>query len=167
MILVPVYRRRSEAQEKSIRRRRGRRPLEVAMILPAASWFTQSTVAAQASRPLDIAFEVQMIDPGFSEAVAVADFNKDGRLDILSASTGTKRPPGPAQDPRHTVQWQLHRQLQRSSARCRRRRLHRCRSNCVLCAADRLVEESWQASDRGSNRKSTPSVQPNSRSWSI
>ena len=26
-----------------------------------------------------------MVDPGFSESVAVADFNKDGRLDILSA----------------------------------------------------------------------------------
>jgi hypothetical protein len=37
------------------------------------------------SRPPDIAFKVQMIDPGFSESVAVADFNKDGRLDILSA----------------------------------------------------------------------------------
>ena len=51
------------------------------------------TVLAQAgtsvppvrSRPPDIAFKVQMIDPGFSESVAVADFNKDGRLDILSA----------------------------------------------------------------------------------
>ncbi len=41
--------------------------------------------AAVASRPADIAFHVQMIDPGFSESVAVADFNKDGRLDILSA----------------------------------------------------------------------------------
>ena len=37
------------------------------------------------SRPLDIAFRVHMVDPGFSESVAVADFNKDGRLDILSA----------------------------------------------------------------------------------
>jgi FG-GAP-like repeat len=37
------------------------------------------------SRPPDIAFRVHMIDPGFSESVAVADFNKDGRLDILSA----------------------------------------------------------------------------------
>jgi hypothetical protein len=37
------------------------------------------------SRPPDIAFKVQMIDPGFSESVAVGDFNKDGRLDILSA----------------------------------------------------------------------------------
>jgi hypothetical protein len=37
------------------------------------------------TRPADIAFRVQMIDPGFSESVAVADFNRDGRLDILSA----------------------------------------------------------------------------------
>ena len=37
------------------------------------------------SRPSDIMFRVRMIDPGFSESVAVADFNKDGRLDILSA----------------------------------------------------------------------------------
>jgi hypothetical protein len=43
------------------------------------------TSAPQASRPADIAFKVHMIDPGFSESVAVADFNKDGRLDILSA----------------------------------------------------------------------------------
>ena len=37
------------------------------------------------SRPADIAFRVQLIDPGFSESLAVADFNKDGRPDILSA----------------------------------------------------------------------------------
>ena len=37
------------------------------------------------SRPADIAFRVQMIDPGYSESVAVADFNRDGRPDILSA----------------------------------------------------------------------------------
>ena len=48
-------------------------------------WLTESAVAAQSSRPLDIAFRVQMIDPGFSESVAVADFNRDGRLDVLSA----------------------------------------------------------------------------------
>ena len=47
---------------------------------------TQSATAPSVrSRPADIAFKVQMIDPGFSESVAVADFNKDGRLDILSA----------------------------------------------------------------------------------
>ena len=37
-------------------------------------------------RPADIAFRVQMIDPGFSESVAVADFiNKGGRNDILTS----------------------------------------------------------------------------------
>jgi hypothetical protein len=50
--------------------------LLIAQVAPAA---------AQSSRPPDIAFRVQMVDPGFSESVAVADFNKDGRLDILSA----------------------------------------------------------------------------------
>ena len=44
------------------------------------------------TRPADIAFKVQMIDPGFSESVAVADFNKDGRLDILSAESWYEAP---------------------------------------------------------------------------
>lgn len=47
--------------------------------------WSQSAAPAVRSRPADIAFRVQMIDPGFSESVAVADFNKDGRLDLLSA----------------------------------------------------------------------------------
>ena len=38
-----------------------------------------------ATRPADIAFRMHMIDPGFSESVAVADVDKDGRLDIVSA----------------------------------------------------------------------------------
>lgn len=37
-----------------------------------------------ASRPADIAFRVQMIDPGYGETVAVADINRDGKLDIVS-----------------------------------------------------------------------------------
>jgi hypothetical protein len=45
----------------------------------------QVAAPAQRGRPADIAFRVHMVDPGFSESVAVADFNKDGRLDILSA----------------------------------------------------------------------------------
>jgi hypothetical protein len=48
-----------------------------------------ATLAAQSGtlspRPADIAFRMHMVDPGFSESVAVADFNRDGRLDILSA----------------------------------------------------------------------------------
>ena len=52
----------------------------------AGVWLQTSAPASQVrSRPADIAFRVQMIDPGFSESVAVADFNKDGRRDILSA----------------------------------------------------------------------------------
>jgi hypothetical protein len=40
--------------------------------------------ATAASRPPDIAFRVQMIDPGYSETAAVADINKDGHPDIVS-----------------------------------------------------------------------------------
>ncbi len=54
-------------------------------VLALISHLVAQGPVATASRPADIAFKVQMIDPGFSESVAVADFNKDGRLDILSA----------------------------------------------------------------------------------
>ena len=57
-----------------------------------------TTAAAQEpvrTRPADIAFRVQMIDPGFSESVAVADFNKDGRLDIASAEYWYAAPSSP------------------------------------------------------------------------
>ena len=37
-----------------------------------------------ASRPDEILFERQMIDPGASETAAVADINGDGKLDIVS-----------------------------------------------------------------------------------
>jgi hypothetical protein len=37
-----------------------------------------------ASRPDDIAFERQMIDPGASETLAIADVNGDGRVDLVS-----------------------------------------------------------------------------------
>ena len=36
------------------------------------------------SRPADIAFRTHAIDPGASETAAVADLNRDGRLDIIS-----------------------------------------------------------------------------------
>ncbi|HEY9139069.1 MAG TPA: VCBS repeat-containing protein [Terriglobus sp.] len=37
-----------------------------------------------ASRPADIAFRIQMIDPGYGETVAVADLNRDGKPDIIA-----------------------------------------------------------------------------------
>lgn len=57
--------------------------LELLLVLIAQA--VQVPTPAPASRPPDIAFKVQMIDPGFSESAAVADFNRDGKLDILSA----------------------------------------------------------------------------------
>jgi hypothetical protein len=58
--------------------------LLLALIAHASSQAPAAPVVG-GSRPADIAFSVKMIDPGFSESVAVADFNRDGRLDILSA----------------------------------------------------------------------------------
>jgi hypothetical protein len=57
----------------------------IVLVLLAQVISGQAPAPAAASRPADIAFRVHMIDPGFSESVAVADFNRDGRLDILSA----------------------------------------------------------------------------------
>ncbi len=51
-----------------------------------------------ASRPADLRFNIQMIDPSYGETVAVADINRDGRPDIVSgeswyeAPTWTKHP---------------------------------------------------------------------------
>ena len=53
---------------------------------------------ARETRPPDIPFRPQLIDPGASETAAVADINRDGRLDIVSgdswyqAPSWTKRP---------------------------------------------------------------------------
>ena len=43
-----------------------------------------STIAGQSSRPPDVPFRIHPIDPGASETAAVADVNRDGRLDIIS-----------------------------------------------------------------------------------
>ncbi len=69
-------------------------------------WFVRSLSASlscavamyPASRPADIRFHIEMIDPGYSETVAAADINRDGKLDIVSgeswyeAPTWTKHP---------------------------------------------------------------------------
>ncbi|WP_213804440.1 VCBS repeat-containing protein [Granulicella sp. dw_53] len=50
------------------------------------------TAAYAASRPADIAFRVQMIDPGYSETAAVADLNNDGKPDIISGESWYEAP---------------------------------------------------------------------------
>jgi FG-GAP-like repeat len=51
-----------------------------------------TAVLLGASRPADIAFRVQMIDPGYNETAAVADLNKDGKLDIISGESWYEAP---------------------------------------------------------------------------
>lgn len=78
-----------------------------------AQLVAQTATPSSLSRPADIAFRVQMIDPGFSESLAVADFNKDGRLDILSAeywyeaptstAPNTERPAGARAWTKHKI----------------------------------------------------------------
>jgi hypothetical protein len=53
---------------------------------------------APTTRPPDIPFRIHAIDPGASETAAVADFNRDGRLDILSGEHWFEAP-----------RWQKHR----------------------------------------------------------
>jgi hypothetical protein len=48
--------------------------------------------AFSASRPADIAFRTVMIDPGYSETVAVADINRDGKPDIVSGESWYEAP---------------------------------------------------------------------------
>jgi hypothetical protein len=50
--------------------------------LVAGVLFSLQTVSL--SRPPDIPFRTHAIDPGYSETAAVADINRDGRLDIIS-----------------------------------------------------------------------------------
>lgn len=53
---------------------------------------TGAAALLAASRPADIAFRVQMIDPGYSETAAVADLNNDGRPDIISGESWYEAP---------------------------------------------------------------------------
>ena len=68
--------------------------LQILILVLAQTAQPPAGPAPGASRPADIAFNVQMIDPGYSESVAVADFNRDGRLDILSAEYWYEAPDG-------------------------------------------------------------------------
>jgi hypothetical protein len=57
----------------------------ITMILLASTLYA-------ANRPADIPFRVKMIDPGYSETVAVADLNRDGKPDIISGESWYEGP---------------------------------------------------------------------------
>ena len=61
-------------------------------LLAALTTSVLSEGSFSASRPADIAFRIQMIDPGYSETAAVADLNKDGKLDIISGESWYEAP---------------------------------------------------------------------------
>ena len=97
------------------------------------------------SRPSDLPFKVHAIDPGASECAAVADINRDGRLEsgqrrVLVSGASLDE----AQVSRGRVLQQLHRQFQPDADRRQRRRLSRPRRRVVVCAEDRVVEEPRQ-----------------------
>ena len=57
-----------------------------------------ATTSGQGSRPPDVSFRIQPVDLGASETAAVADVNRDGRLDIISGEYWYEAP-----------QWMKHR----------------------------------------------------------
>ena len=67
------------------------RLLTIALLLLAPA---PSTSSGQSSRPPDIPFKIQPIDLGASETAAVADVNRDGRLDVISGEHWYEAPDG-------------------------------------------------------------------------
>jgi FG-GAP-like repeat len=65
-----------------------------------------STGSGQSSRPPDVSFKIQPIDLGASETAAVADVNRDGRLDIISGEHWYE---APAQSSPNGPTWMKHR----------------------------------------------------------
>ena len=62
-----------------------------------------TTLGAGQSRPADIPFRIHPIDHGASETAAIADINRDGRLDIVSGEHWYEAPrAAPAAEPRWT-----------------------------------------------------------------
>src|SRR3954462_992663 len=66
--------------------------LKAPLLLIVAAVALAVTVPLAAPRPADIPFRTRMLDGGASETAAVADINKDGRLDIVSGENWYEAP---------------------------------------------------------------------------
>src|SRR5688572_13841364 len=75
----------------SARRGPGRPRAEVLMRVPFVLAFAILALA-QIPRPPDIPFRIHPLDMGASETAAVADINRDGRLDIVSGDSWYQAP---------------------------------------------------------------------------
>lgn len=68
-----------------------------------------AAVSLAATRPPDIPFRIHPIDIGASETAAVADINRDGRLDIVSGEHWYEAPPSTRRAPAAAAAWTKHR----------------------------------------------------------
>src|SRR5262249_44293545 len=64
----------------------------VGIICVSGLALTRGGLPAAAPRPPDIPFAIHLLDPGASETAAVADINRDGRLDIVSGENWYEGP---------------------------------------------------------------------------
>jgi hypothetical protein len=67
-------------------------PASAPVLFAAALAFVLTARPLGAPRPPDIPFRIQMLDGGASETAAVADINRDGRLDIVSGENWYEAP---------------------------------------------------------------------------
>ena len=105
-------------------------PLRATLVACAALFLS-------AVRPPDIPFRIRMLDGGASETAAVADINRDGRLDIVSGENWYEAPAWTKHPFRELeLHQQLRRQLQRPGGGCQRRRLSRHRVGDLVRAED-------------------------------
>ena len=106
-----------------------------------------------------------MLDGGASETAAVADINRDGRLDIVSGENWYEGPgvdAAPFRELNFTNNYVD--DFSDLPVDVERRRLSRRRVGHVVREEDRLVEESGQgAAGRGPRRRSTPASRSSSR----
>ena len=112
----------------------------------------------QGPRSADIAFRSRMIDPGASETAAVADINRDGRLDIISGEYWYEAPAWRAHRFREIEFRQpVPRQFQRPADRRQRRRLRGHRVGLLVREEDGVVEEPRPRSARAAWKESIDS----------